>query len=120
MALREEARYFRSMRPLHLRLIAPEPLRSGIADFIIQLRSAGHFVSHLDTDSVPAGISPTPDLVISPDTTGEEPLSLDAAEARHIAAVLRFTGGNKRQSALLLGVARSTLLSKIRRYRITT
>jgi DNA-binding protein Fis len=44
------------------------------------------------------------------------PESLEAAEARHIGAVLRFTRGNKRQAALLLGVARSTLLAKIRRY----
>jgi DNA-binding protein Fis len=30
--------------------------------------------------------------------------------------VLRFTRGNKRQAALLLGIARSTLLAKIRKY----
>ena len=44
------------------------------------------------------------------------PESLEAAEARHLAAVLTFTGGNRRQAALLLGVARSTLLAKIRKY----
>ncbi len=44
------------------------------------------------------------------------PLSLEEAERRHIADMLRYTGGNRRQAALQLGVARSTLLAKIRRY----
>jgi DNA-binding protein Fis len=30
--------------------------------------------------------------------------------------VLEYTGNNRRQAALLLGVARSTLLAKIRKY----
>lgn len=47
-----------------------------------------------------------------------EPDSLDAAERRHIARVLRHTGGNKRRAALLLGISRSTLLNKIRRYHL--
>ena len=44
------------------------------------------------------------------------PESLEAAERRHIALVLRHTGGNKRRAALLLGIARSTLLHKVRKY----
>ena len=48
------------------------------------------------------------------------PESLEEVERRHIAAVLRHTGGNKRQAALLLGLARSTLLHKVRKYRIVT
>lgn len=44
------------------------------------------------------------------------PLSLEAMERQHIAAMLRYTRGNRRQAALLLGIARSTLLAKIRRY----
>jgi DNA-binding protein Fis len=32
--------------------------------------------------------------------------------------VLEHTGGNRRQAALLLGISRSTLLNKIRRYGI--
>jgi DNA-binding NtrC family response regulator len=47
---------------------------------------------------------------------GPEPL--DAVERRHIAAILAHTGGNRRQAALLLGISRSTLLNKIRRYGI--
>ena len=44
------------------------------------------------------------------------PDSLDAAERRHIALVLRYTGGNKRKAAQLLGISRSTLLHKVRKY----
>jgi DNA-binding NtrC family response regulator len=45
-----------------------------------------------------------------------EPDSLDAAERRHIALVLEFTEGNKRKAALILGISRSTLLHKVRKY----
>lgn len=44
------------------------------------------------------------------------PVSLDAAERLHIARTLEHTGGNRRQAALILGISRSTLLHKIRRY----
>jgi DNA-binding NtrC family response regulator len=44
------------------------------------------------------------------------PEPIDAVERRHIAATLRFTGGNRRNAAQLLGIARSTLLAKIRKY----
>lgn len=45
-----------------------------------------------------------------------EPDSLEQAERRHIAWVLRYTAGNKRRAAQLLGIARSTLLHKVRKY----
>ena len=48
------------------------------------------------------------------------PDSLQDAERRHIARVLDHTGGNKKQAALLLGISRSTLLHKVRKYRIVT
>jgi DNA-binding NtrC family response regulator len=44
------------------------------------------------------------------------PVSLDTAERAHIARTLGHTGGNRRQAALLLGISRSTLLHKIRKY----
>jgi len=44
------------------------------------------------------------------------PDSLEMAERRHLAQALRFTDGNKRQAALLLGISRSTLLNKVRKY----
>jgi DNA-binding NtrC family response regulator len=46
------------------------------------------------------------------------PGSLDDAERRHIARMLEYTGGNKRRAAGLLGISRSTLLNKIRRYEL--
>lgn len=46
------------------------------------------------------------------------PESLEAVERRQIAAMLQHTGGNRRKAAQLLGLARSTLLSKIRRYEL--
>jgi DNA-binding NtrC family response regulator len=47
---------------------------------------------------------------------GGQPESLEAVEKRHIAAMLRHTRGNRRNAAHLLGIARSTLLAKIRKY----
>jgi DNA-binding NtrC family response regulator len=49
-----------------------------------------------------------------------EPESLAAAERRHLALVLHHTGGNKRKAAHLLGISRSTLLNKVRKYRLET
>jgi two-component system response regulator HydG len=46
-------------------------------------------------------------------TTG--PVTLAEAEARAIAAALRATEGNKLRAARLLGIARSTLLEKLKR-----
>lgn len=45
-----------------------------------------------------------------------EPLSLDEVERRHIHSTLRATGWNKSRTAAILGVERSTLDRKIRRY----
>lgn len=44
------------------------------------------------------------------------PDSLEAAERRHIALTLQYTRGNRRQAARLLGIARSTMLAKLRKY----
>lgn len=46
------------------------------------------------------------------------PDSLAAAERRHIGRVLEHTGGNRRRAAIALGISRSTLLNKIRKYGI--
>jgi DNA-binding NtrC family response regulator len=44
------------------------------------------------------------------------PDSLQEAERRHLAFVLRHTSCNKRKAAHLLGISRSTLLNKVRKY----
>jgi len=53
----------------------------------------------------------TPASPVPPDTLAD-------AERRHIVLALTHTRGNKRQAALLLGISRSTLLHKIRRYQL--
>jgi DNA-binding NtrC family response regulator len=53
----------------------------------------------------------------SPDAAPSgEPLSLDDVERRHIAEVMRHTGGNVTQAARLLGIDRVTLYNKMRKY----
>jgi DNA-binding NtrC family response regulator len=55
--------------------------------------------------------------LLSPPVAGE-PDSLEAAERRHLSLVLRHTAGNKRRAALILGISRSTLLNKVRKYHL--
>jgi two-component system response regulator HydG len=46
----------------------------------------------------------------------KKPLSLEQMERRHIAEVLRQTGGNVSQAARVLDIDRATLYTKIRKY----
>ena len=48
--------------------------------------------------------------------TDFKPCSLAEMEQKHILAVLKSTGGNKSQAASILGIERSTLDRKLRRY----
>lgn len=104
------------MRPLHLRLLVPDPDREELRALAETLRAAGHVVTTTAHDPTPGTVPAQADLVVSDGAAQPTPESLDAAEARHIRAVLHHTGGNRRQAALLLGIARSTLLAKIRRH----
>ena len=79
---------------------------AGIDVLVLDLR-----LSELDGAALRAALNPD---------TPSAPDSLDDAERRHITHVLRHTGGNKRQAAILLGISRSTLLHKVRKYGIVS
>ncbi len=119
------------MKPFHLLVVDPDPARRG--ELVALLRGADHRV-----DAAPDGVSAADSLgatgidavlldlgmpgldlpalrrAISADAA--EPDSLEAAERRHLALVLRHTRGNRRKAAQLLGISRSTLLNKVRKY----
>lgn len=103
-------------RPLHIRLMTAQPDREVVEELLTPLREAGHVITTTAGERVPEEASASPDFVIVDGSGPGTPESLEAAEARHIAAVLAHAKGNRRQAALALGIARSTLLAKIRRY----
>jgi DNA-binding protein Fis len=51
-----------------------------------------------------------------PPDLGEDELSLQAVERRHIARILLQTGGNRAAAARVLGVTRATLYKKLKQY----
>jgi transcriptional regulator of acetoin/glycerol metabolism len=104
------------MRPLHIQLLVTDPKREDVAALRQALCAAGHVVVDGEVRQLPEGISAGADFIVTEAAAVPTPESFDAAEARHLRAVLRFTKGNRRQAALLLGVARSTVLAKIRKY----
>jgi len=55
---------------------------------------------------------------VAPATPSIQPEPLEAVERRHILATLQYTGWNKRRAAQILGIARSTLIQKVRRFRL--
>ena len=59
---------------------------------------------------------PSPDRY-SPDLFGDEVLTLAEMERRYIDQVLRRAAGSVDRAAAWLGIARSTLYQKLRRYR---
>jgi Nif-specific regulatory protein len=56
--------------------------------------------------------------VHDPRAAGSEPASLADIERDHILATLSMTGWNKSRAATILGIERSTLDRKIRRYEL--
>lgn len=72
---------------------------------VLDLHAPGTDVAALAAALTPPGIS-------------APPVSLEAVERAHILLALRYTHGNKRRAAQLLGIARSTLIQKVRRYGI--
>ena len=120
------------MDPMHLLVLERDPARRDA--LLAALRGAGHHaVAAPDAPAAAAALGAPgfdalvldldlPDLdparlreALVPSETAA-PDSLEAAERRHIALTLQHTGGNKRRAALLLGISRSTLLHKVRKY----
>ena len=120
------------MPPLHLLVIAGDT--AAREDLLAEFRAAGHRV--LAVPNGPAGMealgSPGFDILVLDLGLADlslanlrealaparpaDPDSLEAAERRHIALTLRYTDGNRRRAAQLLGISRSTLLHKVRKY----
>lgn len=122
------------MKPLHVLVVDREALRRE--DWVALLRradqqavaaptpaAAAEAIASRGFDALLLDLAwPELDLTalrraISP-TDSAEPESLETAERRHLALVLRHTSGNKRKAAHLLGISRSTLLNKVRKYRL--
>jgi DNA-binding NtrC family response regulator len=120
------------MRPAHILILDIEATRREA--MIGALRAGGHLpvVAGGPADAAQALAVPGLDLaLLSLDTPGldqgmlreaiaptqpVEPETLDAVERKHIARTLAYTHGNKRRAAHILGIARSTLLAKVRKY----
>lgn len=120
------------MPPFHtLSLVRDAARRRGVEEI---LRSAGHVLVTAATPGEAAEALATPGLdflaldlrlpgldlprlqeVLNP-SGSHSPDSLEEAERRHIALTLRHTNGNRRQAARILGIARSTMLAKLRKY----
>jgi len=101
-------------------------LRSGGHHVVVEPDSAAavQAVSHdppdtlvLDRDSLGVGLVALASALTSGGAAGP-PAPLEAVEREHIVVALRHTRGNKRRAAQLLGIARSTLIQKVRRYQI--
>ena len=109
------------MDPLRILLVL-DPESDRLDPLASTLRHAGYELRLADPaegEDLLADGSGEFDVVIRPSAPARvAPAPLDDAEKRHIAVALRHTRGNKRQAAHLLGIARSTLLAKVRKYEL--
>lgn len=106
-AQREIAEAFRGLGyqiiPAEDARLAGEALMAADADYLV----LGLGFPRIDLDALRRAIDPSGPA---------EPQSLEAVEQGHIESVLEQAGGNRSRAARLLGISRSTLLAKIRRY----
>jgi DNA-binding NtrC family response regulator len=109
------------MSPLRILFILPDgdPVLAPLA---AALREAGHAVRVVPpqgaAEYLEGGAEAFDAVIRAPGAELVAPTPLEQAEKRHIAATLTHTRGNKRQAAHLLGIARSTLLAKVRKYEL--
>ena len=69
-------------------------------------------------DLILSNLATAGDTIDLPQPDHFEPISLAEMERRHISATLKSTDWNKSQAAQILGIERSTLDRKIRRYKL--
>lgn len=124
---------FETMSGLQILVVSQDAVRAR--DLEDALRQAGHsVVTQADAASAPADLAaagldaavidlalpgldrPALGRALAPEAPAGPPEPLESVERRHILATLLYTGGNKRRAAQILGIARSTLIQKVRRY----
>jgi DNA-binding NtrC family response regulator len=95
---------------------------NDVTDIIAQIRNLHPEASVVVTSRGPAmSVDEFSRLVqkVLPDSSdGNALINLETMEKRLISAILEHTGGNIRESSRVLGVDRSTLYEKIKRYEI--
>jgi Nif-specific regulatory protein len=120
----ETGRKIRGLTPQSLELLSKyrwpgnvRELKNVVERAVVLAR--GEFIEHEDLTLSQIGTAgDTGDLPPPSQQTAFQPASLADMERQHILATLVSTGWNKSQTANLLGIERSTLDRKIRRYEI--
>jgi DNA-binding NtrC family response regulator len=119
------------MKPLLVLVLDADSERRG--ELVILLERAGHQVAIADegTSLERSGILTYDLLLVDPNhprldlaaflqlissDPASAPDSLEQVERRHLEIMLQHTAGNKKKAAHLLGISRSTLLNKVRKY----
>jgi DNA-binding NtrC family response regulator len=86
-------------------------LKNVVERGVILCRSDAIGVEHLPAE-LGGGAEPASGPVLDPDRI----LTLEEVEKRHVARALEAKDGNRSQTAIALGISRSTLIEKIKKY----